>query len=49
MVSEVVRISCKEEITYSGQTQEYSDFFQDHQLGKERELFHGKQKTVRMI
>ena len=30
----MVRISHKEEITYSDLTQEYSDFFQDHQLVK---------------
>ena len=30
----VVRISHKKEITYSDRTQEYSDFFQDHQLVK---------------
>ena len=44
----VVRISHEEE-SYSNQSQEYSDFFQDHQPVKgERSIlaFHNKQRVI---
>ena len=43
----MVGISHKEQIAYSDQTQEYPDFFQDHQLGKgEKSILTTKQRTL---
>ena len=46
----VVRISRKEQITYSDWTQEYPDFFQDHQPVKgERSIPAQQQRIFKMI
>ena len=43
----MVGISRKEHITYSDRTQEYPDFFPDHQPGKrERSILTTKQRTL---